>query len=62
VRLPSAETFEMIFKKKNAAEEGFNYWTIKGVNYPMANEMASASFHLKVGDNLGAFLGNGLLG
>lgn len=46
---PPDETFEMIFKKENAAEEGFNRWTINGVAYPMANEMAPASFHLKQG-------------
>jgi FtsP/CotA-like multicopper oxidase with cupredoxin domain len=43
------ETFEMIFAKDNAAEEGFNRWTINGAAYPMANEMAPASFHLKQG-------------
>jgi len=43
------ETFEMIFAKDNAAEEGFNRWTINGVAYPMSNEMAPASFHLKEG-------------
>ena len=41
------ETFEMSFAKDNAAEEGFNRWTINGVAYPMTNEMAPASFHLK---------------
>jgi FtsP/CotA-like multicopper oxidase with cupredoxin domain len=39
----------MTFAKENAAEEGFNRWTINGVSYPMSNEMASASFHLKQG-------------
>ncbi len=43
------ETLEMIFAKDNAAEEGFNRWTINGVAYPMANEMAPASFHLRQG-------------
>ena len=43
------ETCEMIFAKDNAAEEGFNRWTINGAAYPMANEMAPASFHLKQG-------------
>src|SRR5580658_931875 len=43
------ETFEMIFVKENAAEEGFNRWTINGVAYPMSNEMVPASFHLKQG-------------
>ena len=43
------ETVEMTFAKDNAAEEGFNRWTINGVAYPMSNEMAPASFHLKQG-------------
>lgn len=43
------ETFEMMFAKDNAAEEGFNRWTINGVAYPMANVTAPASFHLKEG-------------
>jgi len=46
---PPDETLEMIFRKENAAEEGFNRWTINGVAYPMANEMAPAAFHLKEG-------------
>jgi FtsP/CotA-like multicopper oxidase with cupredoxin domain len=43
------ETFDMTFAKDNAAEEGFNRWTINGIAYPMANEMAPATFHLKQG-------------
>jgi len=43
------ESFEMVFAKDNAAEEGFNRWTINGAAYPMANEMAPASFHLTEG-------------
>ena len=43
------ETFEMTFVKDNAAEEGFNRWTINGVAYPMTGEIAPASFHLKEG-------------
>jgi FtsP/CotA-like multicopper oxidase with cupredoxin domain len=43
------ETIDMTFAKENAAEEGFNRWTINGASYPMANEMAPASFHLKRG-------------
>ena len=39
----------MTFAKDNAAEEGFNRWTINGVAYPMSNEMVPASFHLKQG-------------
>jgi FtsP/CotA-like multicopper oxidase with cupredoxin domain len=43
------ETFEMTFAKDNAAEEGFNRWTINGVAYPMTGEPAPATFHLKQG-------------
>ena len=46
---PPDETFEMIFVKENAAEEGFNRWTINGMAYPMRNETAPASFHLREG-------------
>jgi len=43
------ETFEMTFVKENAAEEGFNRWTINGVAYPMTEEIKPASFRLKRG-------------
>jgi len=43
------ETFEMIFAKDNAAENGFNRWTINGVAYPMRQRVEPASFHLKQG-------------
>src|SRR5882724_2643395 len=43
------ETIEMIFAKDNAAEKGFNRWTINGVAFPMSDEMIPASFHLKQG-------------
>jgi FtsP/CotA-like multicopper oxidase with cupredoxin domain len=43
------ETFQMTFAKDNAADEGFNRWTINGVAYPMMNEVSSAAFHLKHG-------------
>lgn len=43
------ETFEMTFAKDNAAEEGFNRWTINGVAFPMSSHMVPASFHLKQG-------------
>jgi len=46
---PADETIEMTFAKDNAAEEGFNRWTINGVSYPMTNEPAPAAFHLKQG-------------
>ncbi|PYU44400.1 MAG: copper oxidase [Acidobacteria bacterium] len=41
------ETFEMTFAKDNAAEEGFNRWTINGIAYPMTGEIVPAAFHLK---------------
>jgi FtsP/CotA-like multicopper oxidase with cupredoxin domain len=43
------ETFEMVFVKENAAEEGFNRWTINGVSFPMTRRMVPAAFHLKRG-------------
>ncbi|HLJ87806.1 MAG TPA: multicopper oxidase domain-containing protein [Candidatus Angelobacter sp.] len=45
------ETLEMIFEKENAAEQGFNRWTINGAAFPasMASAMPSALFHLKQG-------------
>ena len=47
---PSAdEIFEMTFAKDNAAEEGFNRWTINGVAYPMTSEVLPVAFHLKQG-------------
>jgi FtsP/CotA-like multicopper oxidase with cupredoxin domain len=46
---PPDETIEMIFAKNNAAEDGFNVWTINGTSYPMSEAIAPASFHLKEG-------------
>lgn len=46
---PADETFEMTFAKDNAAEEGFNRWTINGAEYPMTSESAPATFHLRQG-------------
>ena len=43
------ETFDMTFAKENAAEQGFNQWTINGARYPMAQGIVPASFHLKQG-------------
>ena len=43
------DTLEMTFAKENAAEEGFNRWTINGVAYPMTGESAPAAFHLSQG-------------
>jgi len=41
------ETFEMTFAKDNAAEEGFNRWTINGIPYPMTGEVVPAALRLK---------------
>jgi FtsP/CotA-like multicopper oxidase with cupredoxin domain len=43
------EIFEMVFAKDNAAEEGFNRWTINGAGFPMSRTAVPASFHLKPG-------------
>jgi FtsP/CotA-like multicopper oxidase with cupredoxin domain len=43
------EIFDITFVKDNAAEEGFNRWTINGVAYPMTGEIAPASFRVKQG-------------
>jgi FtsP/CotA-like multicopper oxidase with cupredoxin domain len=43
------DTIDMTFAKQNAAQEGFNRWTINGVAYPMSGEMARPSFHVKEG-------------
>jgi FtsP/CotA-like multicopper oxidase with cupredoxin domain len=43
------ETFDMTFAKDNAAEEGFNRWTINGAAYPMTQQLTAAAFHLKQG-------------
>jgi FtsP/CotA-like multicopper oxidase with cupredoxin domain len=43
------EIFEMTFAKDNAAEDGFNRWTINGVAFTMTSEMVPAAFHLKQG-------------
>ena len=46
---PPDESIEMTFAKNNAAEDGFNLWTINGASYPMSGGVAPASFHLKTG-------------
>ena len=43
------ETFEMLFVKDNAADNGFNRWTINGVAYPNSQMTATPSHHLKQG-------------
>jgi len=42
-------TIEMTFAKDNAAEEGFNRWTINGIAYPMNGGIAPAQFQLDRG-------------
>jgi FtsP/CotA-like multicopper oxidase with cupredoxin domain len=46
---PPDETFEMTFAKDNAAEEGFNRWTINGVAFPMMGEPSAPTLHLRQG-------------
>jgi FtsP/CotA-like multicopper oxidase with cupredoxin domain len=46
---PPDETFDMIFAKDNAAEEGFNRWTINGMAYPMSSLPMPTPFHLQQG-------------
>ncbi|HYL63389.1 MAG TPA: multicopper oxidase domain-containing protein [Candidatus Methylomirabilis sp.] len=41
---PPANTFDMTFAKENAAQEGFNRWTINGVSFPSTpNAMSSGA-------------------
>jgi len=46
---PPDQTFDMLVEKANAAEEGFNRWTINGAAYPMTSEPAPATLHLQQG-------------
>ena len=46
---PADDTFEMTFAKDNAAEEGFNRWTINDIAYPMTGEIVPAAFHVQQG-------------
>jgi FtsP/CotA-like multicopper oxidase with cupredoxin domain len=49
---PADETFDMTFAKDNAADEGFNRWTINGVPFPsgsMFGKLVPATFHLREG-------------
>lgn len=46
---PLDETFEVLFVKQNAADQGFNRWTINGVAYPMNSAPVPAAFHLNEG-------------
>lgn len=43
------ETFDMTFAKQNAADHGFNRWTINGVAYPMTSSPEPPKFHLHEG-------------
>ena len=45
------EFIEMTFAKENAAEQGFNLWTINGVAFPMTafSSPIPAAFHLREG-------------
>ena len=43
------EPIEMTFAKDNAAEGGFNRWSINGISFPMMENTAPASFHLHQG-------------
>jgi FtsP/CotA-like multicopper oxidase with cupredoxin domain len=43
------ETFDLLFEKKNAVQDGFNLWTINGIAYPLEQMMAPAMFHLREG-------------
>jgi len=52
--VPRENIFEMKFAKDNAAEDGFNRWTINGVAFPhdpaaMSSGLVPAAFHLKEG-------------
>ncbi len=46
---PPDDTLDMIFTKDNAAEEGFNRWTINGMAYPMSSLPMPTPFHLQQG-------------
>ncbi len=49
---PAAEpdqVFEMLFAKENAADNGFNRWTINGTAYPNSMEMAEPMLRLVKG-------------
>ncbi|HVZ21636.1 MAG TPA: multicopper oxidase domain-containing protein, partial [Vicinamibacterales bacterium] len=43
------QVIDMTFRKDNAAENGFNRWTINGVSYPMTQSAAPATVHLTRG-------------
>ncbi len=43
------ETFDLLFEKQNAVQDGFNLWTVNGVAYPLDQMMAKPAFHLRQG-------------
>jgi FtsP/CotA-like multicopper oxidase with cupredoxin domain len=43
------QVFDMVFAKDNAAEDGFNRWTINGVAYPNTMETAEPMFRVTQG-------------
>lgn len=45
----AGEIIEMVFAKDNAADHGFNRWTINGAAYPNTEMMAPPSHHLEQG-------------
>ncbi len=53
------ETFEMRIAKDNAAEAGFNRWTINGKAFPMSGGVQPATFHLREGKRYRIHLRNG---
>ena len=53
------QTSEMTFEKDNAAEEGFNRWTINGDAYPMMQGVIPAAFHVKQGKRYRLRMRNG---
>jgi FtsP/CotA-like multicopper oxidase with cupredoxin domain len=55
---PPDETFDMLIAKGNAAEGGFNRWTINGTAYPMTEGIVPASFHLTQGRRYGIRMRN----
>jgi FtsP/CotA-like multicopper oxidase with cupredoxin domain len=49
VAVAADETIDMMFFKDNAAQAGFNRWTINGATYPMMQGIAPPTFHLREG-------------
>ncbi|HEY2461766.1 MAG TPA: multicopper oxidase domain-containing protein [Candidatus Acidoferrum sp.] len=46
---PPDETIDMLFAKQNAADRGFNLWTINGKSFPQDSMPMAASHHLRLG-------------